>query len=72
MAKKKIQLIKPYGLSVKGTILETDAPVADLLVARGVARLVETPAMVSGVTVGEPDGSGLSRRQAKLQVRGRQ
>jgi hypothetical protein len=67
MAKKKIELLKPFGLHVKGAVISPDAPVADLLIARGAAMLLETPA----VPVGEPDGPGLTRRQAKLQAHGR-
>jgi hypothetical protein len=52
MAKKKIELLKPFGLHVKGAVISPDAPVADLLIARGAAMLLETPA----VPVGEPDG----------------
>jgi hypothetical protein len=67
MATKKIELLKPFGLHVKGAILSPDAPVADLLIARGAAIAI------AGVelTQGEPEGVSLTRRQAKLQAHGR-
>lgn len=71
MATKTIELTKPFGLHIRGAILSLDSPVADLLIARGAAVLLETPAVGSGLPVGEPDAATLSRRQAKLQAHGR-
>jgi hypothetical protein len=37
----KIRLLQPYGFGVPGDILDPDPPVAQLLIERGVAEIVE-------------------------------
>lgn len=41
MQQKQVELLKPYGTHVKGASLTLNAPVADLLIQRQVAKLVE-------------------------------
>lgn len=50
----KIKLIKQYGISTAGTILDPDKNIADLLIGRGIAEPIQDEIIQSAATIGMP------------------
>lgn len=52
----KITLLKNYGLSATGDVLDVSKPIADLLIGRNVARLSENKKSKAGNIKGKENG----------------
>ena len=52
----KIEITKPFGLAAVGQVLDMAKPVAELLVGRGRAKLVEGAANCQSSGQGKPKG----------------
>jgi hypothetical protein len=59
----RIRLLKPYGFSRPGDVLEPDDPVAQLLIDRGIAEIDSS--VLTKEIVEPPRDKAMSRRAAK-------
>jgi hypothetical protein len=65
----KIKLIKQYGVSTAGTILDPDKNIAELLIGRGIAEPVQDEIIQAAATIGMPLETRTIQRNHKRRKR---